>query len=356
MTSSSLQQYTVADFLEWQEKKQLIINRDFQRREVWTADASAYLIDTILRQLPIPKIYLRTHIDVDKRLPIREIVDGQQRISAVIKYAGDKLTLTKRTGEFSGLTYSAMETKLKERFLSYEFGVEQLINATNENVLEVFARLNSYSVQLNHAELRHAKYQGDFKWVVHNAASRWNLLWDDIGILTVRRRSRMADDQLMAEMLGVLLDGVTDGGRKNLDRMYKKYDPIFTEDDYKSDLDNLNKTLSFMTEQLRPAIQGAVARPTHFLMLFAAAAHGLFGIPRGDIDEDFPEADASALGDISIALDNLSELAAIIDTDDPPENKKFRDFWSASRGATIRIGSRRIRFTMFYQALLPEHL
>ena len=133
-----LEQYRISDFLEWHNQKRLIINSDFQRGSVWTPAARAYLIDTILRELPIPKIYLRTNIDINTKKSIREVVDGQQRLRAIIDFSNDKITLPKRTGEFSGLKYSTLNEELKNIFLNYPLAVDQLVNATDNHVLEVF--------------------------------------------------------------------------------------------------------------------------------------------------------------------------------------------------------------------------
>jgi len=59
---SILEQYPISDFAEWNQKKTLILNPHFQRRNIWTPAARSYLIDTILRRMPVPKIYLRTKI------------------------------------------------------------------------------------------------------------------------------------------------------------------------------------------------------------------------------------------------------------------------------------------------------
>ena len=74
--ASILEQYRISDFVEWNEKKQLRINRDFQRGSVWTPAARTYLIDSILRGYPIPKIYLRTIVDTKTKRSMREVVDG----------------------------------------------------------------------------------------------------------------------------------------------------------------------------------------------------------------------------------------------------------------------------------------
>ena len=163
LAASTLEHYRVADFLEWYAKKLLILNPEFQRRSVWTVSAKILLIDTILRQYPIPKVYIRTKIDVRTKTAIGEVVDGQQRLRTIIEFTEDKFSLSKRAKEYSGLRYSSMPTELQESFLSYGIAVDQLVNASDTEVLEGFARLNSYNVTLNAAELRHARFSGDFK-------------------------------------------------------------------------------------------------------------------------------------------------------------------------------------------------
>ena len=85
-----LEQYTIADILTWLQDKTLFVNKEYQRSDkVWPQAAQSYLIDTILRELPMPKIYLRTQIDVKTQRSYREVVDGQQRLRAIESFAGD---------------------------------------------------------------------------------------------------------------------------------------------------------------------------------------------------------------------------------------------------------------------------
>src|SRR5216117_4002456 len=69
--------YSIRDFEEWDERDELTLAPKFQRREVWSDKARAYLIDTIVRGKPIPKIYMRQDINPSTRRTTREIVDGQ---------------------------------------------------------------------------------------------------------------------------------------------------------------------------------------------------------------------------------------------------------------------------------------
>jgi hypothetical protein len=350
VATSILEQYRISDFIEWDEKKQLKLNPDFQRGAVWTTPARVYLIDTILRRLPIPKIYLRTLVDLETRLSYREVVDGQQRLRAILDFASDKFALSKRAREFEGLRYETLDDELKEAFLTYPIAVDQLLNATDDEVIEVFSRLNSYTVTMNEPEKRHARFQGNFKWSIHERAQRWHELWHQVGVLSTRQRVRMLDDSLMAEMYGVILRGITDGGQPRITALYRDFDDDFPQQ-VKVER-RVDRTLKRIVDDFADVLAGtAIASAPHFLMFFAAVAHALGGIPEGELDEP-PVRDEAVLSDISMAQRNLQALDDVLRGDDPPD--ELEDFWLASQASTQRIASRRVRFPTYFKALGPE--
>ena len=344
---SILEQYRISDFLDWQTEKRLELNPDFQRGSVWSPAARTFLIDTILRQLPIPKVYLRTKVNVSTRKSIREVVDGQQRLRAILDFAENKFPLSKRASEFAGKRYSDLTVKQQENFLGYPIAVDQLVNASVNDVLEVFARLNSYTVTLNGPEKRHARYHGDFKWAIRTSSRRWSDLWTKV--LTVRERVRMLDDSLTAEIVGVLLGGVADGGQPKIDTLYKKYDKSFRSGDIS--MKHLDTVLAYIIRNLADHIcDTPLMRPPHFLMLFSGVAAILVDIPQGELTAKewrHPRAIAKNLDDVR---DRLLMLGSIIDSDAEPE-EPYAEFWRASRSSTQRIASRRVRFPFFVRAL-----
>lgn len=344
---SLLEQYRIADFLDWHKEKRLELNPNFQRGSVWTPAARSYLIDSILRKLPIPKVYLRTKIDVATKKTVREVVDGQQRLRAIIEFADDKFALTKRAAEFVGAKYTTLSPDLQESFLGYPIAVDQLLNSSDTDVLEVFSRLNSYSVALNPAEKRHAKFQGDLKWQIRKASTDWAGLWETFSILTTRDRVRMQDDSLVAEMLSYLLEGVGDGAQTDIDALYKRHDEDFSAED--PSLKNLYLVLNYVSTALAPSLKEAsVLRAPHFLMLFAACAAMLVGIPAGKVEIATHPGPLAPVGTI---VDNLLYLSAIMDLDEPPAQQSMAAFWSASKANAHRIASRKIRLPMYVQAL-----
>lgn len=343
-----LEQYRIADFLDWSKEKRIRLNPEFQRGSIWSSAARIYLIDSILRQLPIPKIYLRTTIDTKTQQSVREVVDGQQRLRAIFDFADDKISLSKRAGEFAGFRYSSLPPEKQEVFLNYPIAVGQLINAGNTDVLDIFSRLNSYSVVLNPAEKRHAIYQGDFKHAVRTTSKRWSVLWESMRVLTVQQAVRMQDDSLMAEMFGLVLEGLRDGGQPNIDKLYKKYDIDHT-DDVADAQNKIDKILEFVTESpIRDVLTDSpIVKAPHFLMISAAVLYLRYGIDSNE--SDVPNSQLLKQRPLNDIIDRIQNLSSVLDSHEP--NDHYKEFWAASRSSTQRISSRRIRFPYYVDAI-----
>lgn len=340
--------FRVTDFVDWSRDKRLELNPDFQRRAVWNQDIKSYLVNSILMGFPMPKVYMRTKIDTTSQKTVREVVDGQQRIRTILEFASNSLRLNKRAAQYSGLRYQDLSNDDKQAFLSYTISVEQLVNASNNVVLEIFYRLNTYSVPLNAAELRNAQHNGEFKFAVRDSSVSLTWFWDKYEILSTRQRLRMADDELVAEMYGVLIDGVKNAGKPYLDRLYQRFDARFT--DAQNISEKMTTVISFMDKNLSPAMQDELfSRPPQFLMLFAVVAHKLYDLPPGDLGDDLPTRQRDRSLDTERAVINLLNLSAAVAQDPPPSD--VADFAFASRGATVRISSRRVRFREIWNAI-----
>lgn len=95
--------YTINDFLEWYTRDELVLSPKFQRRSVWSQKAKSYFIDTIIRGLPLPKIFMQQEVDLETRKTVRQIVDGQQRIRAILSFIEDGFKIMKvHNKEFGG--------------------------------------------------------------------------------------------------------------------------------------------------------------------------------------------------------------------------------------------------------------
>ena len=344
-------QYPISDLLTWMDEETIVLNTDFQRRSVWPPSARVFLIDTILRDRPMPNIYIRTKTDLRTRRAYRDVVDGQQRLRAIHDFASDNLLLTNTAKEFSGKRYSDLDDESKSQFLTYKIGTVQLYNISDTIVLDIFHRINAYGLRLNSQEMRHGKYQGIFRNAVVDASQRWEPLWERYRVVGLRNRVRMADDELMALMLGVILDGVTDGGQGKTNRLYERYDDHLPD----SAVQKLNKTIEFILVELDAIMETGLSRGPHFLILFAAVAHALFGIPNGNIDDDeMPARDPRALKNMDLVRSKLGTLADVLQSTDEAIPQHLVPFKLASAGSTQRIRGRKARFLALYRALLPE--
>ena len=82
--------FSISDIEEWDNKGSLVLAPKFQRREVWNPKARSYLLDTVIRGKPIPKIYMRQRLEPQTKRMIREVVDGQQRLRSVLSFLKDR--------------------------------------------------------------------------------------------------------------------------------------------------------------------------------------------------------------------------------------------------------------------------
>ena len=352
------QQYPISDLYGWIKSGELILAPQFQRGDIWTLSAQSYFIDTLLRDLPIPSIYLRLVTDRETKTNYREVVDGQQRLTTIVKFIDGMLTLDKRSKEFAGKTYDTLDDEEQERFLAYQISVEQLFGADDDTVLDIFHRINAYGLSLNKQELRHGKFQGgrfegEFRLLVIKTSERWEILWSKYDVVTVRSRVRLLHHELVAQLLGVILDGVVDGGQPKIDKLYERYDSEIPEDTE----ERFDQVCDYIVTNFPDVLGTNLGSGPHFMMLFAAVAHALFGIPVGDMRGQYPSPptrDPRALSDPSAAITNLLSLADVFEmpADDVPA--RLASFKVSIAGTTQRIRSRSVRFLTMYQALLPD--
>lgn len=199
---------SIADIRDWANSNTLEITPDFQRKEVWSRAAQVMLIDTILKNIPMPKIIVQSLIR-DGRI-YRKIIDGQQRIKAILSFLKDEYALIKPyEGPYTGLKFSQLpeeEGKLiQSEILSYVIDLNELKNATDEDAREIYSRLNKYNIPLNKQELRKADFPGDF---LDLSESKVKLpFFEESRIFTAANSKRMGDVEYISEILAATISG-----------------------------------------------------------------------------------------------------------------------------------------------------
>ena len=86
---------TIGEILDLRKNNMISVNPEYQRGAVWTRDQKKKLVDSVLRGYPLPLIYLH-HIKrsvAGMQREDLEIIDGQQRITALWEYREGAYTL-----------------------------------------------------------------------------------------------------------------------------------------------------------------------------------------------------------------------------------------------------------------------
>ncbi len=213
--------YSISDFLEWHEDKKLELSPKFQRRSVWSNTAKAFLADTIIRGKPFPKVIFMQKF-VDGRT-VRVVVDGQQRLRAIIDFVNDGIRISKaHNPKYAGYLFSDLPEEVRSDFLSYNVGCDVLGESPTSELLDIFARINRYSVKLNAQELRNANYSGYFKTTAFNIGYDYVDYWLEARILTQANVNRMGEAELASDLLAMFVDKVQ--SNKAIERFYKDYE------------------------------------------------------------------------------------------------------------------------------------
>ncbi len=229
----------IQDLLNFHRDKSLNISPWYQRRSVWSEPQKAYLINTIFEKKPVPSIYVRHQIDVDAEKSIKEVVDGQQRIRTILSYKDDAFA-ARHPEHKKKVLYSGLTKAQREDFVATKLSVGYLIGAEDQDVIEIFGRINSISKTLNPQEKRNALYSGEFKQFTLTQAADRLPFWRSTDIFSANDISRMQEVQFISDLAINMINGLSDFDAKTIDRFYKQKDEEFAEVD---DIQNRMETL-----------------------------------------------------------------------------------------------------------------
>lgn len=234
--------FKVADFISWQKSNTLVLAPKFQRRSVWKPGAKSFLIDTIVRNYPIPIIFLRDRrTDLTSFETVREVIDGQQRLRTVLSYIApdllpdfneerDAFTVRKtHNKDLAGKRFKDLDTDTRGKILDFEFSVHVLdSNIDDREVIQIFRRMNATNYSLTKQELRNAGYFGEFKSCAYSLAAEQYHRWGQWEIFSEDDIARMVEVEFISECLLSMLEGKIGGkSAEQIDGAYEKYDERF---------------------------------------------------------------------------------------------------------------------------------
>ena len=198
---------TIQDLVNLYEKKHLNLNPGFQRDSVWAPSDRKKLIDSILRNYPLPSIFLYKREDNGHY--IYDVIDGKQRIESIFRFMG--LIRGDRFSTISQVTPNVEKDtidwkflcrkKLQHRLTGYKL---QTIEVSGElaDIIDVFVRINSTGKALTPSEKRHAKYyNSEFLRMAGKVAERYVDDFISNKVLSQNQIKRMKHVELICELM-----------------------------------------------------------------------------------------------------------------------------------------------------------
>ncbi|MFC3679801.1 DUF262 domain-containing protein [Bacterioplanoides pacificum] len=223
---------SIAGFHEQNQLSKFNYDPPYQRRSVWSDEKQSYFIDSLLRNFPIPPIFLHRKIDEDTGKISFDVIDGKQRLTAISRFIAGDISSSNEYGSedendiLSGVNFSDLGKREdlrghKTSFWKYDLPIEY-IDPSDEGLIEmVFDRLNRNGEPLKGQELRNAQYHRSKITAAVDALAE-HAFW--ASRLEVTDRNRMEDKEFCAEcLLSIYMNDVIGSSQRILDDLYERH-------------------------------------------------------------------------------------------------------------------------------------
>lgn len=196
----------------------------FQRDSVWKERDRAHLINSILRNYPLPAIFLYRREDGGQL--IYDVIDGKQRLESIFKFMGVLRGRFRAKVKLPGADKEEMidwprlsRKRLQHLVTGYAIPTIE-VDGEFTDIVDVFVRINSTGKALTPQEKRHAKYYDSaFLKEAHRVARRFVKSFAKMNILSASDISRMKHVELVAEIMLSMHQGDVLNKKTALDRI-----------------------------------------------------------------------------------------------------------------------------------------
>ena len=156
----------------------------YQRRSRWDEERQSKLIESFIINIPVPPIFL-----YERAYNSYEVMDGQQRITAIEDFYNNKFKLTGLDlwPELNGMKYSDLPNKIRAGLDRRSISSIVLLKESAPNDEDaiflrqlVFERLNTGGVKLERQEIRNSLGSGPFNNLLFELArlDLFRTIWD----------------------------------------------------------------------------------------------------------------------------------------------------------------------------------
>ncbi len=222
---------TIANFYEGYELGKYNFSPPYQRRSLWTEEKKSFLIDSIIKNFPIPPIFLHQKIDDATGKTSYDVIDGKQRLTALIEFIEGKIPVTDESGEelvnnpIAGRFFDEFDAGdlaiHKSRFWRYVIPIEYVDTGEQAIIDSIFDRLNRNGEPLKGQELRNSSYYGTPLLDLVERVAKQPFWLDRLAVVD---RTRMEEIEFLSELTFLLIEGhELHANQKELDELYGKY-------------------------------------------------------------------------------------------------------------------------------------
>ncbi|WP_343210307.1 DUF262 domain-containing protein [Anaerolentibacter hominis] len=269
---------TISEFYERYNLDKYNFQPRYQRRsDVWDMEKQSFLIDSILKNYPMPPIFLHQRIDEASGSTKYDVIDGKQRLTAITEFLKNRIPLPQDFDEgafgnskLNGIYFQDLEGELaeyKKQLWRYVITVEYIDSDELDIIDNVFDRLNRNGEPLEPQELRKAKYHNTLLLdLIMKAVS-----YIDWSKLEKIRFNRMQDTEFVSELVFYLLDGEAADGisRTSLDEKYEKWSVKLTREKQEECIENFRTIVDYLNHLELDFDAYRIKGVSHFYALFA---------------------------------------------------------------------------------------
>lgn len=219
-----------------------VVDDSYQRRKVWTDKDKTRLIETILLNSVIPEVFLwPAELDPETGRTITHIVDGQQRISSIVDFIAGNFSLKTSAllnnsikERYGNMKFSDLPPEAKSIIWSYNLSIVNIDReCTEDDIRDMFYRLNITDYKLNEQEKRHST--GSYFGEVAQRLSDQEF-WHDMGVFSSVDVKRMKDVEFSANILVLADEGIVDQTTNTkLSNVYEDF-----KNEYPNELKNID--------------------------------------------------------------------------------------------------------------------
>lgn len=223
---------SIAGFHEQNQLAKFNFNPPYQRKSIWSDEKQSYFIDSLLRNFPIPPIFLHRKIDTETGKTTFDVIDGKQRLTAIARFINNEIPAANEYGPpdaatgldglyFKDLSTNQALTDVRAAFWKYDLPVEYIDPTDVDLIEDVFDRLNRNGEALKGQELRNAQYHSTALMKAVDELALQPYLAERLKVTDL---ARMEDKEFCSEcLLSAAEERVIGSSQEILDELYERH-------------------------------------------------------------------------------------------------------------------------------------